>query len=114
MTGDEPGGGMGMPIGEATRRLLRARGLDATMTLAEVLAVWTEVVGDHVATHVRPAGLHAVTLTVEVDDPAWATQIQFLSGTILEGLRERLGERAPAGLNVRVARPGGGGGQRRN
>ena len=114
MTGDEPGAGMGMPIGEATRRLLRARGLDATMTLAEVFGVWTDVVGAHVAAHVRPVGLHAVTLTVEVDEPAWATQIQFLSGTILQGLKDRLGDRAPAALNVRVARPGAGGPQRRN
>jgi hypothetical protein len=34
--------------------------------------------------------------------------MQFLSGTILEGLSQRLGEHAPASLNVRVARPGQG------
>lgn len=103
MTGDA--GDVGMPIGEATRRLLRARGLEATVTLSEVLTTWQEVVGPHVASHARPTALHAATVTVEVDEPGWATQLQFLSGSILAGLSERLGERAPSGLTVRVARP---------
>ncbi|MGD0082817.1 MAG: DUF721 domain-containing protein [Acidimicrobiales bacterium] len=114
MIGDDPGGGLGMPIGEATRRLLRARGLDASLTLSEVITAWADVVGEHVAAHVRPAAVHAVTLTVEVDEPAWATQIQFLSGSILEGLAARLGDRAPASLHVRVARPRGAGEHQRN
>jgi len=114
MTGETPGDQPAMPIGEATRRLLRARGLGATMTLSDVLAVWVDIVGEPVADHVRPAAIHAGTLTVEVDEPAWATQIQFLSGTILQGLSERLGDRAPAGLHVRVGRPGRGHEQQRN
>lgn len=108
MTSDEPGAGFGLPIGEATRRLLRARGLEATVTLAEVLGAWDEVVGPQVAAHARPTALHAATVTVEVDEPAWATQLQFLSGTILAGLSERLGERGPAAVSIRVARPGSG------
>jgi predicted nucleic acid-binding Zn ribbon protein len=97
-----------MPIGEATRRLLRARGLDATVTLAEVLVAWDDIVGLQVAGHARPAALHAMTLTVEVDEPAWATQLQFLSGSLLAGLAERLGDHAPSSLSIRVARPGSG------
>jgi len=45
-------------------------------------------------------------LTVEVDEPAWATHVQFLSDGILRGLSDRLGERAPTSLNLRVARGG--------
>jgi predicted nucleic acid-binding Zn ribbon protein len=106
MRGDEPGPALGLPIGEATRRLLRARGLEAVVTLAEVLGAWDDVVGPQVAAHARPAALHASTVTVEVDEPAWATQLQFLSGTILTGLSERLGDRAPTNVTIRVARPG--------
>jgi predicted nucleic acid-binding Zn ribbon protein len=103
-----------MPIGEATRRLLRARGLEATVTLAEVLAAWEVVVGPQVASHARPAGLHANTITIEVDEPAWATQLQFLSGTILAGLSERLGDSAPTSVSIRVGRPESGRTGRRN
>jgi len=101
-------GPVGLPIGEATRRLLRARGLEATATLGDVLSAWDDVVGGPVAAHAQPRALHGSVLTIEVDEPGWATQMQFLSGTILEGLSQRLGEHAPASLNVRVARPGQG------
>lgn len=101
-------GPVGLPIGEATRRLLRARGLEATVTLGDVLDAWADVVGAPVAAHAQPRALHASVLTVEVDEPAWATQIQFLSGGILSSLAERLGDRAPTSLSLRVARAGRG------
>jgi predicted nucleic acid-binding Zn ribbon protein len=109
MSADDRGTGpVGLPIGEATRRLLRARGLEATVTLGDVLLAWDDIVGPQVSAHAQPCALHASVLSVEVDEPAWATQIQFLSGGILSGLSERLGARAPATLNLRVARPGSG------
>ena len=108
MSGEDAGGGLGLPIGEATRRLLRARGLQSTVALAEVLRAWEEVVGPQVAAHARPVALHATTVTIEVDEPAWATQLQFLSEGILTGLSERLDDRAPRSVNIRVARPGSG------
>ena len=103
-TADGESGPIGLPIGEATRRLLRARGLEATETLSDVLSAWDEVVGPQVAAHAQPRALHASTLAVEVDEPAWVTQIQFLAASILHGLSERLGERAPTALGLRVAR----------
>jgi predicted nucleic acid-binding Zn ribbon protein len=108
-TGDRTGSGpVGLPIGEATRRLLRARGLESTATLGDVLSAWDDVVGAPVAAHAQPRALHGTVLTIEVDEPGWATQMQFLSGTILEGLLERLGDRAPTSVSVRVGRPGQG------
>ncbi|MGO8877365.1 MAG: DUF721 domain-containing protein [Acidimicrobiales bacterium] len=103
---DRPAGPIGLPIGEATRRLLRARGLEATVTLGDVLTAWEDVVGPQVSVHAHPRALHAAALTVEVDEPAWATHVQFLSDGILRGLSDRLGERAPTSLNLRVARGG--------
>lgn len=97
--------GPSLPIGEATRRLLRARGLYAAVTLSEVLGAWHDVVGPQVALHARPVALHATVVTVEVDESAWATQLQLLSGSIVTGLSERLGDRAPTGVTIRVARP---------
>ena len=47
---------------------------------------WDEAVGEQVAQHVRPVKLDGGVLSVEVDDPAWATQLRFLEGN----LRERL------------------------
>jgi len=47
---------------------------------------WADAVGAQVADHVRPLKLDGAVLTVEVDDPAWATQIKFLTPMIIERL----------------------------
>lgn len=64
---------------------------------------WDEAVGAAVAAHVQPLRLDGATLVVEVDDPAWATQMRFLEST----LRDRLAEVAGASIErieVRVAK----------
>ena len=71
-----------------------------------VFGRWEEAVGPAVAAHVRPVRLDRGDLLVEVDDPAWATQVRLLA----DDLRDRLA--AVAGvtverLDVRVARPRG-------
>jgi predicted nucleic acid-binding Zn ribbon protein len=68
-----------------------------------VFGRWEEAVGAAVAAHVQPVKLDGTTLIVEVDDPAWATQLRFLEGT----LRQRLAEVAGATVDkveVRVRR----------
>jgi predicted nucleic acid-binding Zn ribbon protein len=67
-----------------------------------VFGRWDEAVGEVVAGHVRPVRLDEGVLTVEADDPAWATEVKFLSSTIID----RLGEVAGVSLErleIRVA-----------
>jgi predicted nucleic acid-binding Zn ribbon protein len=68
-----------------------------------VFGRWEEAVGAAVAEHVQPVKLDGDVLVVEVDDPAWATQIRFLEGTVRERLREVAGAVVER-LEVRVAR----------
>lgn len=96
----------GIPIGDALGNLLRARGLGATLVLADVVACWETVTGADVAAHVAPVALRGRELVVEVDQAAWATQIQLLSGTLLARLSEELGGGVADQLSVRVRRPG--------
>src|SRR6187431_1110677 len=62
---------------------------------------WDEAVGEQVAQHVRPVKLDGGVLSVEVDDPAWATQVKFLAPTIMQRLAEITGTRIEQ-LQVRV------------
>ena len=62
---------------------------------------WDEAVGEQVAQHVRPVKLDGGVLTVEVDDPAWATQVKFLSPMIIARLAEIAGATVDQ-LQVRV------------
>ena len=71
--------------------------------LGGVFGRWEEAVGDALAAHVQPVKLDGTTLVVQVDDPAWATQLKFLEST----LKERLAEIAGAiieRIDVRVSR----------
>jgi predicted nucleic acid-binding Zn ribbon protein len=62
---------------------------------------WEEALGEQVAQHVRPVKLDGGVLSVEVDDPAWATQVKFLAPTIIERLADVAGARVDQ-LQVRV------------
>lgn len=69
-----------------------------------VFGRWTEIVGEHVANHVTPAKLDRDVLVVDVDDPAWATQVRLLTGTIITRVREVAGTELTR-VEVLVARP---------
>ncbi len=60
--------------------------------LGTVFSRWEELVGSSVARHTKPLRLGGGTLVVEVDQPAWATQLRVLAPGILARLAERTGE----------------------
>ena len=63
------------------------RGTDRVQ-IGGVFGRWADAVGENVADHVRPVRLDQRVLTVEVDEAAWATQVKFLSATIIRRLHE--------------------------
>lgn len=101
MAGDEP-----IPLSASLDRVVRSlRGPDRHQ-VGGVFGRWEEVVGEPVAAHVRPLRLDDRVLVVEVDDPAWATEVEFLSAQ----LRGRLAEVVQVEVDrieVRVAGRGG-------
>ncbi len=107
---DDPGkkGDGTVPIRFALARLLRARGIEAAAVLAEVRAVWDEVAGPEAAPHISPRSLRGDELIVEVDHPAWATQVQLSSAELLGRLAERLGPSSPRKISAQVVPPGRG------
>ena len=70
-----------------------------------VFGRWDEAVGDQVAQHVTPLKLDESVLVVEVDDPAWATQVKFLTPMITERLATVANVRIER-IDVRVERRG--------
>ncbi|MBI5088544.1 MAG: DUF721 domain-containing protein [Actinobacteria bacterium] len=99
-----------VPIGESLNGLVRSlRGPatqgEAATAMGGVFGRWNETVGDAVARHVQPVKLDGATLVVEVDDPAWATQLKFLEATLRERLHASTGARIDT-FEIRVRRPG--------
>jgi predicted nucleic acid-binding Zn ribbon protein len=71
--------------------------------LGGLFARWDEAVGPAVAAHVQPVRLEGTVLSVEVDDPAWATQIRLLEAQVRERLAEVIEVHVDR-LDVRVRR----------
>lgn len=99
------------PISDSLEQVVRAlqsvqRDEFSTAALGGVFGRWQEAVGGAVAAHVRPLRLDGDVLVVEVDDPAWATQLRLLEST----MRARLAEVTGASITrieCRVGRPQG-------
>lgn len=74
-------------------RSLRNDSSDAVSSsqIGGVFGRWAEAVGDAVAAHVKPVKLDGTKLVVEVDDPAWATQLRFLETTLKQRLLDVAG-----------------------
>ena len=98
-----------MPIGESLNSVVRSLRNESTDSISAsqmasqmggVFGRWAEAVGDAVANHVKPVKLDGTKLVVEVDDPAWATQLRFLETT----LKQRLLEVAGATIDTIEAR----------
>jgi predicted nucleic acid-binding Zn ribbon protein len=94
-----------IPLGDSLHGVVRSLRPDSATaptasSLGSVFGRWVEAVGEPVAKHVRPVKLDGRRLVVEVDDPAWATQLRFLEAT----LRERVAAVTGVELDVIEAR----------
>lgn len=96
----------GVRLGSAIDRLLKVRGLEQGAVLADVDRLWDEVAGPDAAPHVRPRAVRGDELVLDVDHPAWATQVQLSAPELLGRLAASLGSRAPSRLSVHVVPPG--------
>ncbi len=78
-------------LGNALDGVVRSLRAPSSRVIGGVFGRWSEAVGEQIALHVRPLKLDQGVLTVEVDDPAWATQVKFLTPTIVARLAEVAG-----------------------
>jgi len=85
---------------DALSRELGQRGVGET---AHLFSRWTEIVGAALAAHVTPLRLDGTTLVVQVDHPAWATQVRLLGGELLDRVGAIPGIDRPATLDIRVS-----------
>ena len=101
-----------VPLSESLGRVVRSlRGpggggedhAASVRQLGGVFGRWKEAVGEAVARHVQPLRLDGARLVVEVDDPAWATQLKFLEANLRERLLAVTGARIDE-FEIRVAR----------
>lgn len=94
-----------VPLTAALDGLLRSlRGGAGRAEVGGVFGRWDDAVGAMIAAHVRPVRLEDGALLVDVDDPAWATQVRLLDDDLRRRLLEVTGVQVER-IDVRVARP---------
>ena len=100
MTSPDP-----LPISSALDSVVKSLRGPSREAVGGLFGRWREAVGDQVAEHVKPVKLDQGVLVVEVDDPAWATQVKFLTSMIIERLQSVANVRVER-IDVRVERRG--------
>jgi predicted nucleic acid-binding Zn ribbon protein len=92
-----------VPLSASLDGVVRALRGPGRRDVGGVFGRWDDAVGPHVAAHAQPVRLDDGVLLVEVDEPAWATQMSFLATKVRERLAEVAGVTVER-IEVRVAR----------
>lgn len=100
MTSPDP-----VPISSALDAVVKSLRGPSREAVGGLFGRWVDAVGDQVAQHVKPVKLDQGVLVVEVDDPAWATQVKFLTTMIIGRLQEVANVQVDR-IEVRVERRG--------
>jgi predicted nucleic acid-binding Zn ribbon protein len=79
-------------------------GVEDTTGLGRLFGSWPAIVGPTMADHVEPVRVDAEVLVVQVDHPAWATQIKGLGDQLLDRIAEKTSLVRPRRLEVRIRR----------
>ena len=96
-----------MLVGDEIARAFRARGWQQRLEASRVVARGPDVVGAAVAAHCRPLRLEDDgTLVVTADSAAWATQLAYLQGTLMDRIASVCGPGTVSSVRVRTDDPG--------
>jgi predicted nucleic acid-binding Zn ribbon protein len=100
---DIPPGKPPRPLNDVLGKVLQRMKMSDEASALSLFSSWRQIVGDGIADHVTPQRLEKRTLTVEVDDPAWATQLKFLESQLLSTLKEHVGDEVDT-LHIKIRR----------
>jgi predicted nucleic acid-binding Zn ribbon protein len=90
-------------IADVMDNLTSTMGWDSPLARADLLASWSEIVGDETAAHTAPIGIEEGVLTVRCDSTAWATQLRRMNASVTTKI---LTKHAAAGIeSVRFLGP---------
>jgi predicted nucleic acid-binding Zn ribbon protein len=79
-----------VPLSSVLEGVLEGHGLLRQVRRAEVLDLWPDLVGDHVARVTRARSVDDATLLVEVRSSAWLMELNMMKGDFLRRVNERM------------------------
>ena len=78
-------------IGGPLKRLLKQLGLTAAMEGWKAVELWSDVVGERVASKTAAIGCEKGELIVQVENAAWMNELDYLKRNYINALNDRLG-----------------------
>lgn len=91
-------------VGASLDQLLGTLEMPTLDTLSVVFQRWSEIVGADIARHCKPLAIDGDRLILMVDDPMWASEMQWLSEELLRRLNEFSNERPLRSVTVKQRR----------
>jgi predicted nucleic acid-binding Zn ribbon protein len=98
--GDEP-----IPLSDAVERVGRELGMPSVDVVDSLVAGWRDIVGSAIAQHASVRSVRDGECTIEVDGPAWATQLRFGSTDLIARVNAHCGEGSVTSVKVVVSGP---------
>jgi predicted nucleic acid-binding Zn ribbon protein len=87
-------------LGAAARDVASTRGWSGQVAAGTVLGRWRAVVGDQIADHTSPTGLHEGVLNVTAESTAWATQLRMMQPQLLAKIAAAVGDGVVTALKI--------------
>ncbi|GAA2239880.1 DciA family protein [Rarobacter faecitabidus] len=79
-------------LGDSLETLIGTRGWTEQLSVAGVMTRWPQIAGEQIAGHSEPVDFTDGILTLRASSTAWATQLQLLTGQILQAIARDLGD----------------------
>ena len=92
------------PLRIGVERVMRHLQAPPTDVIQSIFADWSGLVGEVIGLHSRPVDVTDGTLVIEVDDPAWASELGWLSEDLLARIRESLDTNEINEIRVKIRR----------
>jgi len=83
-------------------QLLKDFGTPDITVVTSIVDQWEEVVGLDLAAKISAVAISGSELIVRVDDPAWASQINWLEKQLLDKITSLVGEEKVTSIRVRT------------
>lgn len=83
-------------------QLLKDFGTPDITVVTSIVDQWEEVVGLDLAAKISAVAISGSELIVRVDDPAWASQINWLEKQLLDKITSLVGEEKITSIRVRT------------
>lgn len=99
-SGPNPDGRDPQLLGAATSDVARSRGWAGRVAEGTVFGRWRAVVGDQIAAHATPTGLHDGVLTVSAESTAWATQLRMVQAELIAKIAAAVGDGVVTSMKI--------------